>query len=128
MRTVKWLVGTYAALSTLTVAAIFIFAAVAPGLVTPAAEVRGVIVAVTSYLTLIFAFRAASGSARALLRLRIVVAVILVAIVAVLLFLPLPAWMVVEQAVCGVILAAVAALILRPMPAERGHREALSTD
>jgi hypothetical protein len=111
---VKWLVGTYAVLSVLTVAAIITFSAVAPSLVNPEAQVRGVIVAATSVLTYVFATRAARGNQWALLRLRIIVAIILVAVVAVLFFVPLPSWMVVEQAACGVLLAATALLIYRP--------------
>jgi hypothetical protein len=113
-RTVKWLVGAYVVLSALTVAAIVTFSAVAPRLVNPEAQVRGVIVAVTSVLTFVFASRAARGNPRALLRLRIVVAVIVIAVIAVLFVVPLPSWMVVEQAVCGVLLAATAVVIFRP--------------
>ncbi|MFF5290280.1 hypothetical protein [Paractinoplanes globisporus] len=113
-RMVRRLVIAYAALSTLTVAAIVLFAAVDPALINSEAVVRGVIVAATSFLSVVFAARASRGDARALLRLRLVVAIILVAIVAVLLFVPLPTWMVIEQIACGVLLAAVAAVILRP--------------
>lgn len=108
-RTVKWLVGSYAVLSTLAM----IFAVAAPRFSTPQAEVRAVIVAVTSFLTVLFAARAARGNARALLRLRIIVPIILVAIAAVLAFLPLPGWMVTEQVVCALLLLPVAVLILR---------------
>lgn len=118
LRAAKWLVGTYAVLSMVTVVAIITFSAVAPSLVNPQAQVRSVIVAATSLLTLVFAVRAARGDQRALLRLRIVVAVILIAVVAVLLFLPLPSWMIVEQATCGVLLAATAVVIFRPSPHE----------
>ena len=112
-RAVKWLVGAYAALSILTVLAIIIFSMTAPSLVNPQAWVRGIIIAATSILTLVFARRAANGSARALLRLRIVVAILLVAVVAVLFFLPLPLWMLVEQAICGALLLATSLIIFR---------------
>ena len=100
-------------LSILTVIAIAILSGVAPDLVSPQAWVRGIIIAATSILTFAFARRAAHGSPRALLRLRIVVAILLVAVVAVLFFLPLPVWMVVEQAVCGALLLATAIIIFR---------------
>lgn len=64
LRAATWLVGAYAALSTLTVVAILIFSAVAPSLVNPQAQVRSVIVAATSLLTLVFAVRAARGDER----------------------------------------------------------------
>ena len=112
-RAVTWLVGAYVVLSGLTVLAIATFASVAPNLVNPQAWVRGIIVAVTSLLTFVFARRAAAGNARALLRLRIIVVVILVAIGAVLFLVPLPGWMIAEQIVCGVLLLATAMLIFR---------------
>ena len=112
-RAVTWVVGAYVALSALTVVAIAAFARVAPSLVNPQAWVRGVIVAATSVLTLVFARGAAAGSARALLRLRIIVVIILVAIGAVLFLVPLPAWMIAEQIACGVLLLATAVLIFR---------------
>ena len=112
-RAVTWLVGAYVVLSGLTVVAIATFASVAPSLVNPQAWVRGIIVAVTSLLTFVFARRAAAGNARALLRLRIIVVVILVAIGAVLFLVPLPGWMIVEQIACGILLLATAMLIFR---------------
>ena len=77
----------------------------------PQAWVRSVIVAATSILTFWFATRAAHGKPRALLQLRIVVPILLIAIIAVLLFLPLPLWMVIEQAVCGLLLLATTIII-----------------
>ena len=112
-RTVRRLVGAYLALSLLTVAAIATFADVDPKLVSPQAWVRGVVVAATSVLTFVFARRAARGDPRALLRLRIVVGVLLVAFAAVIAFVPLPAWMLVEQLACGALLLATATLIFR---------------
>ncbi|WP_433444914.1 hypothetical protein [Nonomuraea sp. CA-141351] len=112
----KILVAAYTALSLLTVAAVAVFSAVAPSLVSPQAWVRGVVVAATSILTLAFARRAQHAGDRALLRLRIVLVVILVAVVGVLLFLPLPAWMVAEQSVCGLLLLAAAVLAFRASP------------
>ncbi|MDI2127822.1 hypothetical protein [Yinghuangia seranimata] len=115
-RTARRIVGAYLTLSLLTVVTLAVLSAVAPSRVTPEAWVRGVIVAVTSVLTFLFATRAVSGDERALLRLRIVVAIPLVAFVAVLFFLPLPGWMIGEQATCGALLLATAALIFRPAP------------
>ncbi|NEN07295.1 hypothetical protein G3T36_15645 [Diaminobutyricibacter tongyongensis] len=115
-RAVTWLVGAYAALSLLTMVAIVVLTDLAPHLVSPQAWVRGIIIAATSILTFAFARRAAKGSPRALLRLRIVVGILLVAVVAVLFFLPLPLWMVIEQAVCGVLLLATALIIFRRPP------------
>lgn len=110
-RAVRWLVGAYLGLSMLTVAAIITLSDIAPQLVNPQAWTRGIIVAATSVLTFAFANRVARGSQRALLRLRIAIATILVATGAVLLFLPLPLWMIIEQAVCEALLAAAAIII-----------------
>lgn len=115
------LVGAYLLLSVLTVVAIIVLSGSAPSLVNPEAWVRGIIVAATSILTFVFASQAVSGTPRALLRLRIVVVIILVAVVAVLFFVPLPAWMLGEQAVCGLLLLATAALIFRPPAAAAGE-------
>jgi hypothetical protein len=52
---------------------------------------------------------------------RIVVTVILVAIAAVLAFVPLPLWMVVEQAACGLLLLATAVIVSRV--ADQGLRQ-----
>jgi hypothetical protein len=110
-RTVKLLIGGYLALSVLTVATVIVLSQADPDLVNPEAWVRSIIVAATSLLTFAFANRAARGKPRALLRLRIVVLIPLVAFAGVLLFLPLPLWMIVEQAVCEVLLLTTAFLI-----------------
>jgi hypothetical protein len=104
----RGLVGAYLILSCLTVAALAVLSAVAPDRVSPQAWVRGVIVAATSVLTLLFANGAVAGRPRALLRLRIVLVILVVAVAGVLFFLALPGWMVIEQAVCGVLLLAAA--------------------
>ncbi|MGC5165604.1 hypothetical protein [Luteimicrobium sp. DT211] len=110
---VRRLVLVYLALGLATVAALVVLSFVAPDHVTPEAWVRGVIVAGTAFLTLRFAQGALRREARALLRLRIVLAVLCVAVLAVLAFLPLPGWMVVEQAACAVVLLAAAVLAFR---------------
>lgn len=120
-RAVTGLVGGYVTLSVLTVVAIVVLSVAKPDLVNPQAWVRGIIVAATSILTLAFARGAARGRPRMLLRLRIVVTVILVAIAAVLAFVPLPLWMVVEQAVCGLLLLATAVIVFRV--ADQGLRQ-----
>ncbi|UKS28063.1 hypothetical protein LOZ80_03740 [Paenibacillus sp. HWE-109] len=113
LHSVRWLVTLYSLISWLTVAAIIILSYTAPNLVNPEAWVRGIIVAATSVLTVVFANRAAIGKPRALMRLRIVVTVLLVAFTAVLFFLTLPVWMKVEQVVCSVLLLVIAILIFK---------------
>ncbi len=101
-------------LSAATVLAVLVLTVLVPTQVTPQVWVRSIIVAITSVLTYLFARRAERGEPRALLRLQIIIVVLLVAFTAVLLFLPLPLWMVVEQAICLILLAIIAALIFRP--------------
>jgi hypothetical protein len=103
----------YGAVSWATVVAIVILTAFAHLDVSNQVWVRGVIVALTSLLTVRFAIGARAGRPRALLRLRIVSIVLLVAVVAVLFALALPAWMIAEQIVCGVILLALAVSAFR---------------
>ncbi|AGZ40814.1 hypothetical protein AFR_12640 [Actinoplanes friuliensis DSM 7358] len=103
----------YLVVSVAAVVVLAVLSVSAPQQAPTTAWVRAVIVAVTSVLTVIFAHRAAAGHERALLRLRILVPIILVAVVLVLLFLPLPAWMVIEQLLCGVLLLGLAILIFR---------------
>ncbi|WP_052226556.1 hypothetical protein [Microbacterium mangrovi] len=113
LRIAERLVLGYVVLSLVTVVTLLALSLFAPRDVTVEAWVRGVIVAGTSLLTLLFARRARSGGAKALLRLRIIVLVLIVAVVGVLFFLPLPLWMVIEQALCGVILVVAAIQIFR---------------
>ena len=110
-RTVRLLVGLYAAASLATFGAIVALRHHA-GVVTPAVWVRGSIVAASALLTLAFARRAARGSRPAYRRLRVVSAAMLGA-VAVIVALPgaFPVWMRVEQAGCGVLLLAVVVLV-----------------
>jgi hypothetical protein len=77
--------------------------------------VRGIVVAASALLLLLFAARAARGSASAYRRLRIISIVTVVAI-AVIVALPgaLPVWMKIEQGTCGLIMAGVAVLAGRP--------------
>lgn len=119
LRLARTVVLAYAALSVLTVVALAILSKAAPSQVDAHAWVRGVIIAATSLLLIRFAAGALAGDARMLLRLRIVVAILLVAVVAVLFFLSLPAWMVIEQAACAVLLAVVALLIFDRTAADR---------
>jgi hypothetical protein len=111
VRLARILVAAYLIVSCAAVAAVALLASTAPQTVNPQAWVRSIIVAATSILTLRFASGAVKGRPRALLRLRIVLTVLFVAVAGVLAFLPLPAWMIAEQAVCGALLlgAAIAA-------------------
>jgi hypothetical protein len=111
-RIVIALVGTYLALSMLTIVTAIVFRA-DPAIVNAAVWIRGSIVAVTAALMLRFAIGAASGNPRHYLRLRLVSAIMVVAIAAILLLLSsdFPLWMKIEQATCGVILLAVVILI-----------------
>jgi presenilin-like A22 family membrane protease len=113
LRAARLLIGGYVALSVLTVAAVITLSRLAPHQANPQAWVRSIFVAATSLLTLRFVVLAAQGKPRALLRLRIVVSILVVAVIAVLFFVPLPLWMVMEQCVCGLLLAGTAVVIFR---------------
>jgi hypothetical protein len=113
LRAARLLIGGYVALSILTVAAVITLSRLAPHQVNPQAWLRSIIVSATSLLTFRFAVLAAQGRPRALLRLRIVVSILVVAVIAVLFFVPLPLWMVIEQCVCGLLLAGTAVVIFR---------------
>ncbi|RKR76082.1 hypothetical protein [Frondihabitans australicus] len=113
MKSLTPLAVVYAGLSVAAVAALAVLTAVAPHEVSSAAWIRGVIVALTSLLTLRFAVAATRRRPRALLRLRIVSVILIVAFAVVLFVLPLPAWMVVEQLACLVVLAGLAVVAFR---------------
>ncbi|GII56283.1 hypothetical protein Pth03_46720 [Planotetraspora thailandica] len=106
-RTMKLAVSGYVALSVLTLVAVYLLRH-NPGLVNDTAWVRGGIVALTSLLMLSFVAGTTRGRRRAYLRLRIASGVMVVSIAA-LVVLPglLPAWMRIEQSVCGLLLAGV---------------------
>jgi hypothetical protein len=110
-RRVLLLVAAYLGLSVLTVGAIVLFRH-DPAMVTDAVWVRATIVVGSALLTLAFARRAARGSKKAFRRLRIVSAAMVVAITAVVALPGLfPAWLRIEQAVCGALLLGVVVLV-----------------
>ncbi|BCJ30700.1 hypothetical protein AB0I55_15005 [Actinocatenispora sera] len=113
LRAARTLVGAYLAVSALAVAALVALHD-HPSLVNSASWVRASIVLVTAVLMFLFARGAVRGSRRAWLRLRIASAVMLVAI-AVIVSLPgfLPAWLRIEQGLCGLLLLAVVVLVNR---------------
>jgi hypothetical protein len=107
---IKELVAGYLAVSVLTLAAIIVMRN-HPHDVNSAVWTRGVIVVASAALTLLFTIRAAGGSRRSYLRLRIISTVMPFAI-AVIIAWPgtFPAWMKVEQGVCGLLLIAIAVM------------------
>jgi hypothetical protein len=110
LRTIRVLVGCYAALSALTLVAAFLMGD-DPVLVPDSVWVRGIIVLISSLLLNAFAARAARGSRGAWRRVWLFSAVMTVAIV-VIIAIPgvFPVWMKIEQGVCGALLVAVVAL------------------
>ena len=111
LRTVTTLVGTYLAISVLTLVAIILLRD-NPAIVNTAVWIRGTIVVASAALMFLFARRARSGAARAFLRVRLISAIMLVAIV-VIIALPgtFPLWMKLEQAACGLLLLVVVILV-----------------
>ena len=86
-----------------------------PQLVNTAVWVRSTVVLVTSALTYVFAERASRGDRMSLLRLRAVTIVVPLVIVGLIVLPdPFPAWMKVQQGLCGLVLACAAVLVLRP--------------
>jgi hypothetical protein len=106
------LIIAYAALSWLTVVVLILSVATGHP-IGAAAWVRGIIVALTSVLLLRFAAAARKGQRRAAMFLRVVPVILCVAVVVVIFFVALPTWMVVEQAICGVLLAVLVVLVFR---------------
>jgi hypothetical protein len=111
LRTVTALVGSYLAVSVLTLGAIILFRD-NPVIVNTAVWIRGTIVVASAALLFFSARRASSGAPRAFLRVRLISAIMLVAIV-VIIALPgtFPLWMKLEQAVCGILLLVVVILV-----------------
>jgi hypothetical protein len=122
MRNLVWLVGGYAAVSALTLAAVVVFRH-DPALVTSGVWARGSIVAAGSLITLFLAVRADRGDLRMLRRLRIVTAVMLAAIVVVV-ALPgaFPVWFRLEQGICGLLLLPVVVRLNRRGAARTARR------
>jgi len=109
-RTIRRLVLAYLAVSVAALVAIVLMRDDAAE-VNSAVWTRGVIVLVTAALMLLFATRAMQGSRRAYRRLRIISIVTVVAIAAIIASPgPFPAWLKVEQGVCGLIMAGIAVL------------------
>jgi hypothetical protein len=111
LRTITALVGTYLALSVVTLVAMVVLRN-DPTIVTTAVWIRGSLVTASAVLLFIFALRAGAGAPRAFLRVRIVSAIVLVAI-AVIVALPgtFPIWFRIEQAACGILMLAVVILV-----------------
>ncbi|WP_198676207.1 hypothetical protein [Kribbella monticola] len=110
-RTFKGLIGGYLALSVLTLVAVALLRN-HHSMVTTPVWVRTSIVVASSLLMAAFAARAARGSGRAFLRLRLVSAIMVVAIV-VIIAIPgsFPAWLKIEQGVCGLLLIGVVVVV-----------------
>jgi hypothetical protein len=111
LKSVTALVGTYLAISVLTLIAIVLFRS-DPTIVNAAVWIRGTIVVVSAALMFVFARRASAGAPRAFLRVRLVSAIMLVAIITII-ALPgtFPLWMKLEQGVCGLLLLVVVILV-----------------
>lgn len=105
------LIGCYAGLSLCTLVAVLLLRD-DHAVVTDAVWVRVTVVVVTSLLMASFAARTARGHRRSYLRLRLASGVMVVA-VALVVALPggFPAWLKVEQGVCGVLLLGVVLLV-----------------
>jgi hypothetical protein len=113
MNKVKLLVGAYLTVAVLTMVAVVLLRD-EKAIVNDAVWVRGTIVVLSAAMLFLFATRAAHGSRGAYRRVRVLSAVMVVAIVAIIAVPgPFPAWMKIDQAVCGVLLLGVALLVNR---------------
>lgn len=111
MTQLKVLVGAYLGVAVLTLAAIFALRD-HHGVVNDAVWVRGTIVVASSALMFLFVVRIARGSRAAWRRVRILAAIMVVAIAAIVALPgPFPAWMKIDQVVCGLILLGVNVLV-----------------
>ncbi len=109
-RTIRRLVLAYLAVSVAALVAIVLMRHDAAE-VNSAVWTRGVVVVVTAALMVLFAARAMQGSCSAYRRLRIISSATVLAIAAITPSPgPSPAWLKVEQGVCGLIMAGVAVL------------------
>ncbi|MGW1378873.1 hypothetical protein ACWD6P_32035 [Streptomyces sp. NPDC002446] len=125
LRSTKLLVGCYVGLSVCTLIAIILLRG-HHDLVTDAVWVRVSIVVATSLLMAAFAAGTARGHSRSYLRLRLASGVMVTAI-SVIVALPgaFPAWLRIEQAVCGILLIGVVLMVnsKRMRSAFAAHRE-----
>ncbi|MFI1159085.1 hypothetical protein [Streptomyces sioyaensis] len=110
-RSTKLLVGSYLALSVLTLVAIALLRS-DTALVNDAVWIRGSIVVASASLMFICALQTARGSRGAYRRLRIISGVMVAAIAAII-ALPgaFPLWMKIEQGVCGLLLIGVLVIV-----------------
>jgi len=107
LHTVVKLLAAFLTISLFTVVAVVLMRH-NPALVTPAVWIRTPLVAVSAAVLLVFARRAAAGHRGSFRRLRIIAMVVLAAIIGVVAWPgAFPAWLRVEQAVCGVFMVSV---------------------
>jgi hypothetical protein len=107
LHTVVKLLAAFLVLSLSTVVAVILMRH-NPALVTTAVWIRTPLVAVSAAVLLLFARRAAAGHRGSFRRLRIIAMVVLAAIIGVVAWPgAFPAWLRVEQAVCGVFILSV---------------------
>jgi hypothetical protein len=111
LHTVRALLGLYAGVGAVALAAAALLGRGHPDQVDSEVWTRGVVVVVTGLLLAAFAGRAQAGSRAAYRRLRIV-SVVTVGVIALIVALPgLPLWMRADQTVAGLLMVAVAVLV-----------------